>query len=328
MATALLVRLRPNGPVRFGPASGARDETEIVGHSDTLAAALTWAAGQTDSAAEWREASIEADAPAVRFSSLFPFSGRTLFVIPPRSIWPPAASARVRWKSARFVPVPLVAELLEGKPLQEERWEVDFHTGCVIASAAQAPFRVSQRRRAAQDRWTPSALAPHETACVEFPSNAGLWCVAVFRDAEAAARWRQPVEAAFRVLADSGIGGERSHGWGLASAPDFQAGEFPALVMPGWVDGPADDYWMLSMFSPGPEEPVDWTAGNYEAGTRSAVETLAVRMVEEGSVIRCAAAPVGRALNTASPQQKNPRWRSGIAVAVPLPKAKPPESAA
>ena len=45
----------------------------------------------------------------------FRFHGETRFVVPPRTVWPPAASPKVRWKGARFVPLPLVEALLNGR---------------------------------------------------------------------------------------------------------------------------------------------------------------------------------------------------------------------
>ncbi len=49
-----------------------------------------------------------------------------MFVTPPRTVWPPSAasltSARVRWKSARFVPLNIVRDILAGKTLDENRW--------------------------------------------------------------------------------------------------------------------------------------------------------------------------------------------------------------
>jgi len=45
--------------------------------------------------------------------------------------------------------------------------------------------------------------------------------VAAFHDEPAWSRWRDPVKAAFRLLADSGFGGERSRGWGRSEAPSL-----------------------------------------------------------------------------------------------------------
>ena len=57
---------------------------------------------------------------------------------------------------------------------------------------------------------------PHSSACLEFASNAGLWLTGAFAGDEAREKWKSPVTAALRLLADSGFGGERSRGWGRA----------------------------------------------------------------------------------------------------------------
>jgi len=43
MNPALLIRLRPIGPWRFGPSSGARDRVDLLLHSDVLFSAVTLA---------------------------------------------------------------------------------------------------------------------------------------------------------------------------------------------------------------------------------------------------------------------------------------------
>src|SRR4051794_18536560 len=120
-----LVRFRPNGPWRFGPDSGARDRVDRICHSDTLYSAVCSAMSQLGLLEDWLEATARGSAaPAVRFSSCFPFLGKHLYVPPPRNIWPPSASAKVRWKGARFVPVSVVRDLIAEKAPDEERWSV------------------------------------------------------------------------------------------------------------------------------------------------------------------------------------------------------------
>ena len=80
----------------------------------------------------------------------------------------------------------------------------------------------------AVDRLT-GAVERHSTACIEFRPGAGLWAVVSFADEAAHARWLAPVKAAFRLLADSGFGGERSRGWGRAEAPEFIEGTLPDI---------------------------------------------------------------------------------------------------
>jgi hypothetical protein len=66
---------------------------------------------------------------------------------------------------------------------------------------------------------------------MEFRAGCGLWTVVAFTGEAARDRWQDPVKAAFRWLADSGFGGERSRGWGRAEAPEFVEGMLPELIL-------------------------------------------------------------------------------------------------
>src|SRR3989337_2197297 len=99
MNSGFIVRLRPTGPWRLGPSSGARDRVDRVLHSDTLYSALTIAAEQIGIPPEGLGAPAEAAEPLVRVASAFPFVGRTLLCPAPRHVWPPTASGRTRWKA-------------------------------------------------------------------------------------------------------------------------------------------------------------------------------------------------------------------------------------
>lgn len=235
MNPALLVKLRASSPWRIGPDSGARNRVEAIYHSDALYSAVTHAMSRLGFLDLWLGATARAAEPAVCFSSCFPLSGDTLFVTPPRTVWPPnaasLASGRVRWKSARFVPLEIVHDILGGKSLNEDRWTLDGASGCLVRTGRQGPFLTSLRWSAAIDRLS-GAAERHAAACLEFRPGAGVWAVASFTSASARDVWQPRVEAAFRWLADSGFGGERSRGWGRAESPEFKAGELPGLLLP------------------------------------------------------------------------------------------------
>ena len=112
MNPALLIKLRPTGPWRIGPDSGARNQVDAIYHSDTLYAAVTSAMLRLGLLPDWLGATSGDRTPAVCFTSCFPFVAEIAFIVPPRTIWPPSSpallSARVRWKSARFVPLGIV----------------------------------------------------------------------------------------------------------------------------------------------------------------------------------------------------------------------------
>lgn len=350
MPAGLIVRLRPTGPWRFGPDSGARDRVERLCHSDTLYSAVTSAMLRLGSLEEWLDATARAAEPAVRLSSCFPALGNLLFVPPPANLWPPPASGKVRWKGARFVPVEVVESMLGEHPLEEERWAVDGVSECLIPVGERGPFRIALRHYAAVDRLTPGFIEPHSTTCLEFTLDGGMWAAVSFADEEARERWIEPVKSAFRLLADSGLGGERSQGWGRSDTPEFKEGELPGLLIqprpaavraePAEADPsqppepvrhvppPETAYWLLSLFSPAEGDPVDWSRGSYslvaregriESAARSGDLKKPVRMVKEGSVLLAASAPRGAAPDVAPDGFPHPVYRAGFSFSIPIP---------
>jgi CRISPR type III-A-associated RAMP protein Csm4 len=357
----LIVKLRPAGPWRSGPDSGARNRVDPIYHSDSLFAAVTAAMSTLGMRDAWLDATArQPEGPAVRFSSCFPFQGETAFIVPPRSIWPPIAgvsAARTRWKSARFIPLPLVAAMLGGQPPHEGQWTVDGASQCLLPAGQPGPFRTSVRWSAAIDRLTGNAER-HSTGCIEFRRDAGLWAIVSFSGDEAHARWSEPVRGALRLLADSGFGGERSRGWGRSAQPDFVEGTLPDLILPAapaqeptetvsdpdsppppLAPSPAQElpephastteHWLLSLFTPGPDDAVDWKRGNYTVIARAGrIDSPAgfgarkkqLQMVTEGSVLVAGDRIRGTAPDVAPDGFAHPVFRAGFALSVPLPR--------
>ncbi|HVW87176.1 MAG TPA: hypothetical protein VHB50_20960 [Bryobacteraceae bacterium] len=309
------VRLRPTGPWRVGHRAGDRERVDVVYHSDALYSAVTHAMRALGWLDEWLDATARANGnPAVRFSSLFPFIGKTRLITPPRTSWPPANRGKLYLGGAKLVPL----DVALGGPVDESRWAVDGASECLIPAGANAPFQASMRSAAAVDRLT-GVVEPHRTACLEFASNAGWWGVFEADDA-----WTGRVKAAFRLLADSGFGGERSRGWGRAGAPEFSDASrlFPRSDANG-------SWWLVSLYSPHESDSVDWSKGEYSVAVRggwtdspsgSALKKQA-RLVEEGSVL-VAAGLRGRTVDVAPEGFAHPVYRSGIALAFPLPKVR------
>jgi CRISPR type III-A-associated RAMP protein Csm4 len=338
MPSGLLIRLRPTGPWRIGPDSGDRDRVERVYHSDTLYSAVTGAMARLGLLEDWLDDTARAAEPAVRFSSCFPFHGEALYVMPPRTLWPPQASSKVRWKGARFVPLSAIQSLLRGKAPSEEGWAVDGASETLIAMGTQGPFRIAVRSSAAVDRGG-SGVTPHSSACLEFAPNAGLWLAVAFSGEEAREKWKGPATAALRLLADSGFGGERSRGWGRA---EIEVGEQrnPLVSVPAAAGDAAkaggdaakaageNVWWMLSLYHPSPEDAVDWSRGNYAVITRTGrVESDAgwgetkrpTRMITEGSVLMASAEPRGSITDVAPEGFPHPVYRAGFALAIAIP---------
>jgi len=339
MQPAFVVRFRPTGPWRIGPDSGARERADRIYHSDTLFSAVAGTMARLGMLEEWLAATAgNPQGSPVRFSSLFPYLEEVHFVAPPRHLWPRPPSPRIRWNAARFVPLSLVCDLLEEKPPQEDRWLVDAASECLIPAdirfSAPGPFRPAYRSHAAVDRLSGNVQV-HGAACLEFAEGGGLWGVVGFADEEAWARWAEPVRAALRLLADSGMGGERSLGWGRSERPEFIEGELPGLIVaapaagagPSNGEPPATAYWLLSLFTPAGEDIIDWRRGSYalvtrggrvESPARSGEAKKLLRMVAEGSVLFAEGPLRGAARNVAPDGFPHPVFRSGLALAAPI----------
>jgi CRISPR type III-A-associated RAMP protein Csm4 len=396
MNPGLVVKLRPAGPWRIGTDSGARNRVDVIYHSDSLYSAVASAMARLGSLDQWLDATARNGAPAVSFSSCFPFLDEIGFVVPPRTIWPPTSpalmSARVRWKSARFVPLGVVQAMLAGEALDGNHWSLDGASECLVPAGRPGPFRTGVRWSAAVDRLT-GAVERHSTACIEFRPGAGLWTIVSFQDEAAHSRWLEPIKAAFRLLADTGFGGERSRGWGRSEPPEFTDGTLPDLVLGApqkptpeplvpeptvtepalpeseapiaaepvtalaplalglWppaqppepevpiaaepvtepappAPGQPRSHWLLSLFTPAPDDSVDWRRGNYVVLARSGrVDSPAgsgelkkeIQMVAEGSVLCAAAPPRGSAADVAPDGFAHPVFRAGFALSIPLP---------
>jgi CRISPR type III-A-associated RAMP protein Csm4 len=321
------VRFQPLGPWRFGPDSGARDRVDLIYHSDALFSAVCSAMSQLGHQQAWLEATARSEgAPAVRFSSLYPYQGDTLLVIPPRSLWPPPESAKIRYKGARFVPLSVVDALLDDKGIEENKWAVDGESECLVpADAAGGPFRVALRSNAGVDRLSSAAVETHATACLEFSRNAGLWTIVQFANDAAAAEWEPHVRSALLLLADSGFGGERSRGWGRSQTPEWA----PFVPPAGTGSEPHESaFWLLSLYTPAGNDSVDWNRGSYATLSRSgriessagwgAPKTSTV-MIAEGSVLLAGAEPRGDVRDVAPAGFAHPVYRSGFALTVPIP---------
>jgi CRISPR type III-A-associated RAMP protein Csm4 len=349
MQPALLIRLQPSGPWRYGASDGAHDQIDELYRSDRLFSAVTIAIQRLGFLEEWLDATARSNEPAVVFSSLYPYQGDTLFAIPPATLWPPPLAqittpnsvflAKIRWKTARFIPLSLVDLIITGGSLLADQWMPDPESGCLLRRdrPSTSPFRVVTRTTAAVDRLTHKSASAVVSACVEFEPGAGLWTIARYRDAATQTVWNERIEAAFRLLADTGFGGKRSSGWGQTHAPSFQRGAWPGLLLPklgrlnnGAPHEPVESsrYWLLSLFSPGAADKIDWRSGEYtiavragrvESGKKNGAEKKAVRMIAEGSVLIAPAEPAGAAVDVAPDHFEHPVFRSGLALALELP---------
>jgi CRISPR type III-A-associated RAMP protein Csm4 len=300
MQRAVMIRLRPCGPWRYGPGDGGQNRVDTLFRSDRVFSAVTLAMRDLGFLEEWLDATARNGRPAVTFSSLLPYQAETLFAPPPATLWPPPASlvstsspvflTKVRWKAARFVPLSVIESILTGETILADQWIADPESGCLLRRDRPnaSPFRVVVRSSAAVDRVSHCSVHVDACACVEFESGSGLWVIARFADGPTESTWNDRLRGAFRLLADTGFGGRRSSGWGQTEAPEFQSGAWPGLLSPklGRMSGngrqaaegngsqpaqagsEASLYWLLSLYSPSSTDSIDWTAGQYEPTVR------------------------------------------------------------
>lgn len=303
MAQAILFRFEARGVWSAAPSGPS-----LVA-SDTFYGAVCAAMDHFGWLAEWLAAG-----PAVRLSSLFPWQQGTLFAPPPASAWPPVNGLqRLRPKLVRFLPLAAIADLLEENGLVESRWVLDPASGCLLAAdraGTGGPFRPVSFEKAAGPKHG-----------IQFAENGGLWGVAFCQDD----LWRRRIEATLRWLADAGVGGNRTLGWGSSTAVRFETGETVTTVLRRSKQGDGSKgWWLLSLFAPAAEEIVHWEQGAYRLAVRSGwvegtqTAKRSQRMVAEGSVIYAPEAPAG-CLSDVTPEGcQHPVYRNGFAVAVPL----------
>jgi CRISPR type III-A-associated RAMP protein Csm4 len=352
MQPAVLIRLRPSGPWRYGPGDGGQNRVDTLFRSDRLYSAVTLAMRDLGFLEDWLDATARNSTPAVAFSSLLPYQSETLFAPPPATLWPPPFASvstsspvfltKVRWKAAHFAPVSLIESILTGATILADQWIADPESGCLLRRDRPnaSPFRVVVRSSAAVDRLTQNSVNVNSCACAEFESGSGLWSVARFADGQAESRWNDRLKGAFRLLADTGFGARRTSGLGQTEAPEFQQGTWPTLLMPRLGrsskngNQPANRnreaslYWLLSLYSPSSAEDIDWAAGAYEPTVRggriesnfgSGLEKKPVRMITEGSVLAARTELIGAAVDVAPDGFAHPVYRSGLALALKLP---------
>jgi CRISPR type III-A-associated RAMP protein Csm4 len=319
---ALLVQLQPITPWRCG--AGRPDEPASLIPSDSLFGAVSDAMRLLGWLPEW----LAEGARATRLSSLFPVQNDVFYAPLPEALRTYSGLRRVRLESVRFAPLAAI-QALAAKKFDENRWVLDLASGCLQpADRANAggPYRPLERQRAAVDRLSGAAAAAASTEGIEFAGNAGAWALFVFADTAAADIWRGRLKAAFRLLADEGIGGWRGAGWGRSRRPRYKEGELGRLLVnAGWktAEEPGTgQWWTLGLFAPAESDEVAWDSGAYRtlmrAGwTASIAEKPEHRFVREGSILTSAAEPAGRINESVIAGVDHPVLRYGAGLALP-----------
>ena len=137
-----------------------------------------------------------------------------------------------------------------------------------------------------------------------------------------------PAQSAFEQMSQSALmgtlGGLRSLGFGRFKSPEFQAGRLADLLLPEYQPPTSSQaWWLLSVFSPGPADQVQWGAGRYSIVTRGGRDSsgrskLNSRVVREGSVLLSTNSPQGCIQDVSSGSDGVPSLRATYAVALPI----------
>ncbi|MEZ4864407.1 MAG: type III-A CRISPR-associated RAMP protein Csm4 [Caldilineaceae bacterium] len=340
------VKLWPRGPFHFGKRGVGLNETEIAMPADSFFSALCNAihglqgtAAVAEFIARFPSADRTEQAPPLRITSLMPFvepgAGLTpIYLLPMPLLHIPIGKdpigqrkqmKQIQWVShAIFAQIisghslltaPDKAELLENAHDEVRAKPRTVQQGSVWLSRSEYNslhdpetrfWSVGIRPRVAVDRIT-GASAVYSSGSVNFAKNAGLYLYIEWL-AGVDVAVRQQVQAAITYLGDSGIGGERTYGYGQYSASFEDLQEMP-IQQPS----NATHVTTLSPFLPKPSErTVLMGDARYEIILRRGWLTLpgysnlrrpTVRMVDVGAILstESGVAPQGYLAN-ATPQ--------------------------
>ena len=182
-------------------------------------------------------------------------------------------------------------------------------------------WTIEKRPRVAVGRAASNSQIYH-TGQTVFQDGCGLWF---------AVRWLKPDDAlaqlladTFADLADAGLGGKRSVGFGHCRIKPHGTLELPDAKGAHWVSLsrylPRDDE--MSALRDGVAYAVESVGGWVQSPVKKSERRRAVRMIAEGAVLgRVPHAVPGKIVDVrpnydGKPQLEHPVWRSGLALAV------------
>lgn len=290
-----------------------------------------------------RDGVTEFSAPPFLLSSAFPYAGGTLFFPNPLGYKPPdlPEDDEKTWKRVRFLSEPIHRKLVRGEDLTglwpktaEAKLDQLLQGGALLVAPSEAealPKKLWEEReipRVSLDRVT-SASNLYTVGRVDFAPECGLWFAMAWQDPERDCGGVPFKEAFARALAElsrSGIGGDRSVGYGV-----FQHDILDEGVT--WSDPlPERPAVLLSRYHPRQDELPDAITGakayslehvaGWGSSPRGQFRRRGLWMLAEGSVVRPSRAEVMGDLVDVAPQGEtnpgHPVWRYGLALALPL----------
>ena len=321
MSKHITYYLNFRSPVHLGRRGIGLEETEISIPADTLFSAIcqTWRTFYGEMHLTDFLAQYETSEPFL-LTSAFPFAGNLRFFPKPLSdLKVEADDDRKKLKKIRFVSERRFRQIVNGESVTFYPDDLVNNEQLWIHGDDRCPrtvWKTDTRPRVTLDRQSAASEIWH-LKVVKFKGGCGLWFAAKFEAEETQRR----IETILRVLGDTGIGGERSAGYGLfdfCSEPtelesDQGADRFITLspICPRDADqlnaliqdrGQGDVGYTL-------EERSGWIGSSEGSGLRR----QQVWMFAEGSVLSGNGAWVGRLVDLKPDSCPHPVWRYAYA---------------
>ena len=305
-------------PLHLGRRGVGLEETEISIPADTLFSAIcqTWRTFYGETHLTNFLAQYETGEPFL-LTSTFPFAGDTRFFPKPLiDLKVDAADDLKKLKRVRFVSEKRFRQIVNDESIAFDSDDLINDGQLWIHDDDKCPrtvWQTDKRPRVTLDRQSSTSEIWHLKA-VKFEENCGLWFDAKFETEEI----QTQIETILRVLGDTGIGGERSAGYGtfhLHSEPaapesDQEADRFVTLspICPRDTD-------QLNTLIQGDnvgyalEERSGWIGSSEGSGLRR----QQVWMFAEGSVLNGNGAQVGHLVDLKPDECPHPVWRYAYA---------------
>jgi len=207
-----LCKLKPKGPLHLGEREGWLEGTDTFIHSDTLFSAFCHAYQLLYKDLLELLKEFENNSPPFLISSAFPYWRNTFFFPLPKNQLPKERELA----KIKFVNKTGFEKLLKGEKLKEMIKEIET---IPAQEEPYFPWELSDIPRVGLSRLDnrPGDKFFYFSQVI-YKEDAGLFFLFKFQKEE----FRPKFEAAIRLLADEGIGGDRSSGKGLFEKPLFE----------------------------------------------------------------------------------------------------------
>ena len=240
-----VVKLRFKTPVHFGQMGIGIEEVSEVVHSDTLFGALCWAW-----ASLYGRESLEdllnsfTEKPPFLLSSCFIYSGDTFFLPKPHTSPPGFEDLATREEYSRIIKE---MNYLPRETFRCWAWREKIDYGFIKSDYSKCYERFLVPR-VALDRATSNSQIFY-CGVVRYRDNCGLFCLIRIEDVAC----EEKLHAAFDLLGEMGLGGERTSGFGRFEPIWEDADEEWRRLL----SFPGDSYCCLSLFHPENPEIID-----------------------------------------------------------------------